>query len=83
MAAAGCGSHSAAALEEGREMSERLNQTRAAECLEDFYGVDGDGLGEGEAVCEEDLDLVWHPRCFTAELRVGDLSLRFPRRLAR
>ena len=80
MAGAGSGSHSAAALEEGEGMSEKL---RAGECLDEFYGLDGDGLGEGEAVCEEDLDLVWHPRCFTSELRVGDLSLRFPRRLAR
>ena len=37
-------------------MSEKLNRKRAAECLEDFYGVDGDGLGEGEAACEEDLE---------------------------
>ena len=65
MAGPSSGSHSAAALEEGAEMSERLNQMRAVECLEDFYGVDGDGLGQGEAACEEDLERVQEARVLT------------------
>jgi hypothetical protein len=36
-------------------MSEKPRTLPAGECLDEFYGLDGDGLGEGEAVCEEDL----------------------------
>lgn len=36
-------------------MSEEPNTRMAAE---EFYGVDGDGLGEGEVSCEEDFDLL-------------------------
>lgn len=36
-------------------MSEELNTMTAEECLEELYGVDGDGLGEGEEVCEGEL----------------------------
>ena len=39
-------------------MSERLNAKKAAECFEELYGVDGDGLGEGAVACEEDLEQV-------------------------
>jgi hypothetical protein len=33
-------------------MSEELNTMRAEEYFEDLYGVDGDGLGEGEVAYE-------------------------------
>ncbi len=37
-------------------MSERQIAMTWAERCEDFYGVDGDGLGEGEVICQEDLE---------------------------
>jgi hypothetical protein len=37
-------------------MSEELNAMRAQECFEELYGVDGDGLGEGEGSCEADFE---------------------------
>jgi hypothetical protein len=39
-------------------MSEELNAMRAEECFEELYGVDGDGLGEGEGSCEADFEQV-------------------------
>ncbi len=36
-------------------MSEGLNTRMASE---ELYGVDGDGLGEGEVACEEDFELL-------------------------
>ncbi len=36
-------------------MSEERNPMMASE---EFYGVDGDGLGEGEVSCEEDFELL-------------------------
>ena len=46
------GGGSAATLEEGAGMSEGLNTRMGAE---ELYGVDGDGLGEGEVSCEAEL----------------------------
>jgi hypothetical protein len=37
-------------------MSEELNAMRGEECFEELYGVDGDGLGEGEGSCEADFE---------------------------
>ena len=37
-------------------MSEELKSVTAAECFEEFYGVDGDGLGQGEMSCQEELE---------------------------
>ena len=36
-------------------MSEELKTMRAGECFDDLYGVDGDGLCEGEVACDEEL----------------------------
>jgi hypothetical protein len=38
-------------------MSE-LNITTATVCFDELYGVDGDGLGEGEVTCEADFELL-------------------------
>ena len=49
---------SAAALEEGAGMSGKPE--RAQELLDELYGVDGDGLGEGEIACEAEIeDSLW------------------------
>ena len=45
-------------------MSGKLKAMRAIECFDEFYGVDGDGLGEGEVSCQEELEneiLTWSP----------------------
>ncbi len=36
-------------------MSEKLKTMREGECLDDSYGLDGDGLCEGEVACEEEI----------------------------
>ena len=55
-------------------MSEKLKAKRAS--LEEFYGVDGDGLGEGEVSCQEELEneiFTWSPRGRRADVRQGQL----------
>ena len=45
-------------------MSGKLKAMRATECFEEFYGVDGDGLGEGEVRGQEELEnetFSWSP----------------------
>jgi hypothetical protein len=45
-------------------MSEELNTMTRAESFDELYGVDGDGLGEGEVACEEELEYdfwAWNP----------------------
>ena len=37
-------------------MSEELNAVTGAESFDELYGVDGDGLGEGEVACEAELE---------------------------
>jgi len=64
LAGAGGVGRSAAALEEGARMSGKLKAMRGTECFEEFYGVDGDGLGEGEVSCLEELEnetFSWSP----------------------
>lgn len=53
-------------------MSEKLNAMRAEECFDELYGVDGDGLGEGEVACEAELDYdpwAWTPSYYSALVR--------------
>jgi len=64
LAGAGGGGRSAAALEEGARMSGKLKAMRVTKRFEEFYGVDGDGLGEGEVRCQEELEneiFTWRP----------------------
>ena len=45
-------------------MSEELNAMTGAESFDELYGVDGDGLGEGEVACEAELEhnlWPWNP----------------------
>jgi hypothetical protein len=37
-------------------MSEELNTMTGAEYFDELYGVDGDGLGEGEVACKAELE---------------------------
>ena len=37
-------------------MSEELNAVTGAESFDELYGVDGDGLGEGEVACEAERE---------------------------
>jgi hypothetical protein len=37
-------------------MSEELSNVTRAESFDELYGVDGDGLGEGEVACEAELE---------------------------
>jgi hypothetical protein len=53
-------------------MSEELDTTTGLDCLEDFSGVQGDGLGEGEVACESEFS--WRFPCLgVCERAAADL----------
>jgi hypothetical protein len=51
-------------------MSDELDSNTGLDCLEDFSGVEGDGLCEGEVACESELS--WRFSCLGVCERVAD-----------
>ena len=50
-------------------MSDELDSNTGLDCLEDFSGVEGDGLCEGEVACESELS--WRFSCLGVCERVA------------
>lgn len=64
-------------------MSEGLKSVTAAEWFEEFYGLDGDGLGEGEVACEEELVLALSMLDGEERFQGWGLKFHLPRTLIR